>query len=170
VPEIDGLADAVEDEDSSSDHDADLDLDDSWQQTEFPDEQQVAQADSEEAGLAAAAADGDEASEQLPLSVVEALQTHSWPSKQAQRNKQQQQQAPQQSQEGNGQQLQQQLQQHRPQQQQQPPEQRTEPLRLSEANPMYLPVLTDEDLDNDPPGHKSGYVAVIGRPNAGRFT
>jgi GTP-binding protein Era len=42
-----------------------------------------------------------------------------------------------------------------------------EPLELSEASPMYLPVLTDEDLDNDPPGHKSGYVAVIGRPNAG---
>jgi hypothetical protein len=42
-----------------------------------------------------------------------------------------------------------------------------EPLELSEASPMYLPVLTDEDLENDPPGHKSGYVAVIGRPNAG---
>jgi hypothetical protein len=42
-----------------------------------------------------------------------------------------------------------------------------EPVRLSESSPMYLPVLTDEDLDNDPPGHKSGYVAVIGRPNAG---
>ncbi|KAF6263061.1 prokaryotic type K homology domain-containing protein [Scenedesmus sp. NREL 46B-D3] len=35
---------------------------------------------------------------------------------------------------------------------------------------MYLPVLTDEDLECDPPDHKSGYVAVIGRPNAGKST
>jgi hypothetical protein len=41
------------------------------------------------------------------------------------------------------------------------------PIKLSERNPMYLPVLTDEDLAADPPGHKSGYVAVIGKPNAG---
>jgi hypothetical protein len=45
--------------------------------------------------------------------------------------------------------------------------QQPEPLELLESSPMYLPVLTDEDLEADPPGHKSGYVAVIGRPNAG---
>jgi hypothetical protein len=44
---------------------------------------------------------------------------------------------------------------------------RNDPIELPEANPMYVPVLTDEDLEADPPGHKSGYVAVIGRPNAG---
>lgn len=33
--------------------------------------------------------------------------------------------------------------------------------------PRYLPYLTDEDLAEDPPDHKSGYVAVIGKPNAG---
>ncbi len=31
-------------------------------------------------------------------------------------------------------------------------------------------MLTDEDLDADPPGHRSGYVAVIGKPNAGKST
>lgn len=46
----------------------------------------------------------------------------------------------------------------------------SEPIILRETNSMYVPVLTDEDLEKDPPGHKSGYVAVIGRPNAGRFT
>lgn len=45
---------------------------------------------------------------------------------------------------------------------------RPDPVVLKESNPMYIPVLTDEDLDSDPPGHKSGYVAVIGRPNAGK--
>ncbi len=30
-----------------------------------------------------------------------------------------------------------------------------------------MPVLSDEDLAEDPPGHKSGYVAIIGKPNAG---
>jgi len=35
---------------------------------------------------------------------------------------------------------------------------------------MYSPALTDDDLDADPPGHKSGYVAVIGKPNAGKST
>lgn len=44
---------------------------------------------------------------------------------------------------------------------------RPDPVMLWESSPMYVPVLTDEDLDNDPPGHRSGYVAVIGRPNAG---
>lgn len=162
-------ADADEDEDSSSD-DADMAVDDAWQQNEGPDEQQPAPAD-DEAGLdIAAAAEGDEATEQLPLSVVEALQSHTWPSMNAQRKQlqQQKQQAAQQSTAGSEQQPKQQRQQQRAQQQ--PPEQRTEPLRLSETNPMYLPVLTDEDLDNDPPGHKSGYVAVIGRPNAGKST
>lgn len=43
-------------------------------------------------------------------------------------------------------------------------------MRLSESSPYYLPVLTDEDLEADPPGHRSGYVAVIGRPNAGKST
>jgi hypothetical protein len=38
---------------------------------------------------------------------------------------------------------------------------------LNERSPMYVPVLTDEDLAADPPGHRSGYVAVIGKPNAG---
>eukprot|EP00775_Hariotina_reticulata_P004932 gene4932-5174_t len=47
---------------------------------------------------------------------------------------------------------------------------RVDPVELPEANPMYVPVLTDEDLAADPPGHKSGYVAVIGRPNAGKST
>ncbi|KAG1679801.1 hypothetical protein FOA52_012713 [Chlamydomonas sp. UWO 241] len=41
---------------------------------------------------------------------------------------------------------------------------------LPESDPMYAPALTDEDLDADPPGHKSGYVAVIGKPNAGKST
>lgn len=44
---------------------------------------------------------------------------------------------------------------------------RAGPVELPERSPMYLPVLTDEDLAADPPGHKSGYVAVIGKPNAG---
>jgi hypothetical protein len=157
---------ADEDEDSSSEDD-DVALDDSWQQFEGADEQQLLDAD-DEAGPASAAADaedategGDEAIEQLPQSVVEALQTHSWPSNKGQRQ-QQKQQGAQQGQDSSSEQQPKQ-QQQRPQQQ----EQRTEPLRLSETNPMYLPVLTDEDLENDPPGHKSGYVAVIGRPNAG---
>jgi hypothetical protein len=42
-----------------------------------------------------------------------------------------------------------------------------DPMELYESNSMYVPVLTDEDLAADPPGHRSGYVAVIGRPNAG---
>lgn len=41
---------------------------------------------------------------------------------------------------------------------------------LDERSPFYQPVLTDEDLAEDPPGHKSGYVAVIGKPNAGKST
>lgn len=45
-----------------------------------------------------------------------------------------------------------------------------EAVELPEVSPMYLPVLTDEDLAADPPGHVSGYVAVIGRPNAGTQT
>jgi hypothetical protein len=48
-----------------------------------------------------------------------------------------------------------------------PERQRFEPVVLNEKSPMYIPVLTDEDLAADPPGHKSGYVAVIGKPNAG---
>uniref|UniRef100_A0A7S3QV87 Era-type G domain-containing protein n=1 Tax=Dunaliella tertiolecta TaxID=3047 RepID=A0A7S3QV87_DUNTE len=43
-------------------------------------------------------------------------------------------------------------------------------LELQETDPMYLPYLTDEDLAEDPPDHKSGYVAVIGKPNAGKST
>lgn len=31
-------------------------------------------------------------------------------------------------------------------------------------------VLTNADLAQDPPGHKSGYAALIGRPNAGKST
>lgn len=38
---------------------------------------------------------------------------------------------------------------------------------LDESDELYVPALTDEDLDQDPPGHRSGYVAVIGKPNAG---
>ncbi|KAG2423360.1 hypothetical protein HXX76_015408 [Chlamydomonas incerta] len=41
---------------------------------------------------------------------------------------------------------------------------------LEETNPFYQPALTDEDLAEDPPGHRSGYVAVIGKPNAGKST
>eukprot|EP00198_Chlamydomonas_reinhardtii_P011161 XP_001700498.1 ERA-like protein, small ras-type GTPase [Chlamydomonas reinhardtii] len=41
---------------------------------------------------------------------------------------------------------------------------------LDETNPFYQPALTDEDLAEDPPGHRSGYVAVIGKPNAGKST
>ncbi|GAX81852.1 hypothetical protein CEUSTIGMA_g9280.t1 [Chlamydomonas eustigma] len=41
---------------------------------------------------------------------------------------------------------------------------------LDEQDPMWAPTLTDEDLDADPPGHRSGYVAVIGKPNAGKST
>ena len=33
----------------------------------------------------------------------------------------------------------------------------------------YLPYLTDADLAEDSPDHQSGYVAVIGKPNAGAF-
>lgn len=51
-----------------------------------------------------------------------------------------------------------------------PPRQQFDPMVLSERSPMYVPVLTDEDLAADPPGHKSGYVAVIGKPNAGKST
>ena len=29
---------------------------------------------------------------------------------------------------------------------------------------------SENDLGDDPPGHKSGYVAIIGRPNAGKST
>jgi len=47
---------------------------------------------------------------------------------------------------------------------------RFEKLELDESDPMYTPALTDEDLEQDPPGHKSGYVAVIGKPNAGKST
>ena len=43
-------------------------------------------------------------------------------------------------------------------------------VELDEKNPMWTPALTDEDLDQDPPGHRSGYVAVIGKPNAGKST
>ncbi|GBF97241.1 GTPase Era [Raphidocelis subcapitata] len=50
------------------------------------------------------------------------------------------------------------------------PRPRRERVVLPESSPMYLPVLTDEDLAADPPGHRSGYVAVIGRPNAGKST
>jgi hypothetical protein len=31
----------------------------------------------------------------------------------------------------------------------------------------YVPALTDEQLAEDPEDHRSGYVAVIGKPNAG---
>lgn len=31
----------------------------------------------------------------------------------------------------------------------------------------FMPSLGDEE---DPPGHRSGYVAVIGKPNAGKST
>ncbi|KAG2487099.1 hypothetical protein HYH03_014212 [Edaphochlamys debaryana] len=41
---------------------------------------------------------------------------------------------------------------------------------LDESSPFYQPALTDEDLAEDPPGHRSGYVAVIGKPNAGKST
>ncbi|KXZ48547.1 hypothetical protein GPECTOR_27g718 [Gonium pectorale] len=41
---------------------------------------------------------------------------------------------------------------------------------LNETSPFYQPALTDEDLAEDPPGHRSGYVAVIGKPNAGKST
>ena len=40
--------------------------------------------------------------------------------------------------------------------------------QLHKSDPMYQPALTDEDLARDPPGHRSGYVAVIGKPNAGK--
>ena len=39
-----------------------------------------------------------------------------------------------------------------------------------ERNIYYQGILTDADLDKDPPNHKSGYVAIIGRPNAGKST
>ena len=32
-------------------------------------------------------------------------------------------------------------------------------VELDENDPMFTPVLTDEDLAEDPPGHRSGYVA-----------
>lgn len=39
------------------------------------------------------------------------------------------------------------------------------------SDPAYSEdVLTDKDLAEDPPGHKSGYAALIGRPNAGKST
>ncbi|EFJ46362.1 Era-like protein [Volvox carteri f. nagariensis] len=44
------------------------------------------------------------------------------------------------------------------------------PTILNESSPFYQPALTDEDLEQDPPGHRSGYVAVIGKPNAGKST
>ncbi len=39
--------------------------------------------------------------------------------------------------------------------------------RVCVTHGSYVPVLTDEDLAEDPPDHRSGYVAVIGKPNAG---
>ncbi|GFR51998.1 hypothetical protein Agub_g14533, partial [Astrephomene gubernaculifera] len=47
---------------------------------------------------------------------------------------------------------------------------RYERIVLDESSPLYQPALTDEDLEQDPPGHRSGYVAVIGKPNAGKST
>ena len=41
---------------------------------------------------------------------------------------------------------------------------------VDERNIYYQGILTDADLDKDPPNHKSGYVAIIGRPNAGKST
>lgn len=43
-------------------------------------------------------------------------------------------------------------------------------VELRESSSMYQPALTDKDLDEDPEGHRSGFVAVIGRPNAGKST
>jgi len=43
-------------------------------------------------------------------------------------------------------------------------------LQLDENDPLYVPALTDKDLEDDPPDHRSGYVAVIGKPNAGKST
>ena len=36
-------------------------------------------------------------------------------------------------------------------------------VELDEQHPMWAPALTDEDLAEDPVGHRSGYVAVIGK-------
>ncbi|GFH28380.1 ERA-like protein, small ras-type GTPase [Haematococcus lacustris] len=43
-----------------------------------------------------------------------------------------------------------------------------ERMQLHENDPMFVPTLTDEELAEDPEGHRSGYVAVIGKPNAGK--
>ncbi|GFH17703.1 era-type G domain-containing protein, partial [Haematococcus lacustris] len=43
-----------------------------------------------------------------------------------------------------------------------------ERMQLLENDPMFVPTLTDEELAEDPEGHRSGYVAVIGKPNAGK--
>ncbi|XP_039116323.1 GTPase ERA-like, chloroplastic isoform X2 [Dioscorea cayenensis subsp. rotundata] len=46
-------------------------------------------------------------------------------------------------------------------------------LSLSEKPDRSLAVLDDyelEELDSDPPNHKSGYVAVLGKPNVGKST
>eukprot|EP00877_Chromochloris_zofingiensis_P005675 jgi/Chrzof1/15108/Cz09g27130.t1 len=47
------------------------------------------------------------------------------------------------------------------------PPRQSEPMCLDDSSPVYVPVLTDADLADDPPGHRSDFVAVIGKPNAG---
>ena len=45
------------------------------------------------------------------------------------------------------------------------------PSSASDASDVrVLPPLSAQLLSGDPPGHKSGYVAIIGRPNAGKST
>lgn len=39
-----------------------------------------------------------------------------------------------------------------------------------EPEPELVPYIGGELLKADPPGHKSGYVAIVGRPNAGKST
>lgn len=43
-------------------------------------------------------------------------------------------------------------------------------VKLDDKNALYQPVLDGKQLKSEPEGHKSGYVAIIGRPNAGKST
>lgn len=43
-------------------------------------------------------------------------------------------------------------------------------VNLDEKDPLYQPALDGRQLKSEPAHHRAGYVAVIGRPNAGKST
>jgi hypothetical protein len=152
VPE--DIGDLDGDDDSDAEYDSDAEADD---------------LDADDSPAAAVAvgghADPDAASQQLPQSVMR--QAEAQPGQRRAKQKQQQQGASADSQQRQQKGQAQQRGSDKGAEGGEGASQQPEPLELLESSPMYLPVLTDEDLEADPPGHKSGYVAVIGRPNAG---